>query len=131
MKNDEKSRIITIEDQTYTSESLFHLLHIQEGDSLGIIMDHAASEDNHNKIRHHFFNCRQVFIESFYKEEDKEQARINDHSYSTMSARVMRVCRVRHPIPVHFSRKYNEDEIKELISEFDSEMRKKTDAKKS
>ncbi len=116
--------MISIDDEDYKSETLFHLLHVQEGDSLGIIMDHAANEDNHKKIRDHFYRCRQVFIESFYKAEDKEQASLNYHSYSMMSGRIMREAEVEDPIPVHFSRKYNEDEIKDLISEFNSELTK-------
>ncbi len=115
----DKDLIIPIEDQEYKAADLFHLLHIQEGDSLGIIMDHAANADNHKKIKQHFFNCRQVFIESFYKEEDKEQASLNYHSYSTMSGKIMREAEVKDPVPVHFSRKYKEEEIKELVREFE------------
>jgi len=91
---------------------------IQEGDSVGIIMDHAANEENHSKIIAHFSNCKKVFIESFYKEEDKELAEVNFHSYSTMSGKVMRESNVKEAIPVHFSRKYQESEIEELTEEF-------------
>ena len=87
-------------------------------------MDHAASKENHEKIKAHFFKCRQVFIESFYKEEDKEQADLNYHSYSKMSGKVMRETQVEQPIPVHFSRKYKEEEVKQLIQEFESEIQK-------
>ena len=121
-EKNERDILIAIEEQEYKSGALFHLLHIQEGDSLGIIMDHAASETNHQKIKDHFFGCRQAFIESFYKEEDKELAELNYHSYSKMSGRIMKEAQVQQAIPVHFSRKYTEAEIKELISEFESEL---------
>ena len=121
-EKEERDILISIEEQEYKSGELFHLLHIQEGDSLGIIMDHAASEINHQKIKGHFFRCRQVFIESFYKEEDKELAELNYHSYSKMSGRIMKEALVQQAIPVHFSRKYTEAEIEELISEFESEI---------
>ncbi|MGY3795701.1 peptidase [Aquimarina sp. 433] len=130
-EKDERDLIISIEDKDYKSEDLFHLLHVQQGDSLGIIMDHVANEENHKKIKHHFYRCRQVFIESFYKAEDKEQARLNYHSYSTMSGRIMKESEIKDPIPVHFSRKYDEDEIKELINEFEFELQNKTEADKS
>ncbi len=113
------NRIISIEDKTYKAAELFHLLQIQEGDSVGIIMDHAASEENHTKIKQHFFQCRKVFIESFYKDEDKEQAALNYHSYASMSGKIMREAQVKEPVPVHFSRKYKEEDIKLLLEEFE------------
>ena len=36
---------ISIEGKNYKSAKLFHLLHIQKGDSVGVIMDHAANEE--------------------------------------------------------------------------------------
>ena len=92
---------------------------IQKGDTLGIIMDHAATEANHTKIKELFANCRQVLIESFYKHEDQELAVLNYHSYTTESAKVMNAAKVKEAIPVHFSRKYNEEEVQELIKEFE------------
>lgn len=123
-KNDD-TKVISIEGKDYHASELFHLLHLQEGDSVGIIMDHAANEENHAKIKEHFFKSRKVFIESFYKREDKEQAELNYHSYSSMSGRIMRQTEVREPVPVHFSRKYKEDEIKLLIEEFETALNPK------
>lgn len=113
-------KVIHIEGKDYKAIELFHLLKIQKGDSIGIIMDHAATKENHSKIKNHFFQCRKVFIESFYKEEDREQAELNYHSYSSMSGKIMYQTQVKEPIPVHFSRKYKEDEIKVLIEEFEN-----------
>lgn len=112
-------QLIYIEEQPYTAATLFHLLNVQEGDSLGIIMDHAATPSNHAKIVALFSKCRRVFIESFYKEADKDFAQANFHSYSIMSGKVMQEAAVQEAVPVHFSRKYTPHEIKELIQEFE------------
>lgn len=113
-----KTKVISIEGKDYQASELFHLLHVQEGDSVGVIMDHSANDENHSKIKKHFFKSRKVFIESFYKKEDKEQADLNYHSYSSMSGKIMRQAQVREPVPVHFSRRYREEEINLLIEEF-------------
>lgn len=112
---------INIEDKKFKAKDLFHLLQIRKGDSIGIIMDHLANKENHAKIMNHFFACRKVFIECFYKKEDKQQAELNFHSYSSMSGKVMYEAKVEEAIPVHFSRKYEKDEIIELINEFENE----------
>ncbi|WNJ19032.1 MBL fold metallo-hydrolase [Pontibacter sp. G13] len=117
------ARMIIIDGKEYPAAELFHLLHTQRGDTLGIIMDHAANEANHQKIIEHFGNCRRVYIESFYQAEDKEFAEKNHHSYSTMSGKVMQAAHVREPIPVHFSRKYGEEEVRNLMEEFEAAFR--------
>ena len=114
-KNDS---IITINKVEYKAEDLFYLLNIQKGDSLGIIMDHAPSVENHQKIKKHFYGCNTVLIESFYKNEDQHFAILNYHSFAKMSGTIMKESAVKHPIPVHFSRKYSEEDIKILTHEF-------------
>jgi len=109
---------IMIDNKAYQAKDLFQLMILKEGDSLGIIMDHAANEANHAKIKVKFTNCNKVFIESFYKEEDKEFATLNYHSYTKASAKIMKACNVETAIPVHFSRKYNEEDLVTLLSEF-------------
>lgn len=118
----DSTRIVSIEGKDYHSSELFHLLHVQEGDSVGIIMDHAVNEENHSKIKEHFFKTRNVFIESFYKKEDREHAELNYHSYSSMSGKIMRQTQVKEAVPVHFSRKYTADDIQLLIEEFETEL---------
>lgn len=115
---------ILIKEQAYKASNLFHLLHIKKGDSIGVIMDHAASPENHTKITAHFQKCRKVFIESFYKAADKEQAMLNFHSFSTKSGEVMKEAQVKEAVPVHFSRKYSQTEIEELIQEFEQALKK-------
>lgn len=114
---------IEIEGKAYLAEELFSLLEIKKGDSLGVIMDHAATAINHEKIKALFLECNTVFIESFYKLEDKEFAVANYHSYSTESARIMKECKVKSAIPVHFSRKYKEEEVHVLLEEFNSALK--------
>ena len=118
-KQNEPSKAIQIHDKTYAAQDLYHLLIPKKGKTLGIIMDHLACKANHDKIIELFSHCDKVFIESFYNEEDKESAQVHYHSYSKESARIMKLCHVKKAIPVHFSRKYNEEEVKALIKEFE------------
>ena len=108
---------IIIEDTIYKAADLFHLINVKKGKKLGVIMDHAASATNHKNILETFTDADQVFIESFYKAEDKEGAIANYHSYSSESGRIMKACNVQDAIPVHFSRKYSEIDINELLQE--------------
>jgi len=117
-KDEREADVIRIEEQDYRAKDLFHLLHVEEGDTLGVIMDHVASTENHSKILKHFFKCKTVYIESFYKEEDKELASANYHSFSSMSGEIMKKAMVKEAIPVHFSRKYSEADINQIIKEF-------------
>ncbi len=109
---------INIAGTPYPARELYHLLTVKSGDSLGVIMDHAANEANHQKIIDLFLNCSKVFIESFYKSSDKALADANYHSYSVASGTIMKVCNVGTAIPVHFSRRYTEEEVKQLEKEF-------------
>jgi len=119
-ENQAENTSIEIEEETYLAKDLFHLLNIKKGNSLGIIMDHAANEANHQKIKDLFSECDKVFIECFYKDEDKEFAVANFHSYSTQSGKIMKACKVKEAIPVHFSRKYKEEDIEILVNEFEN-----------
>ncbi len=114
----ELDKQIIVGTNIYKAKELFHLLHVQEGDSVGIIMDHGATPDNHTKIKKHFSLTNKVFIESFYQNKDIEFAKINFHSYAKESGNIMKMAKVKDAIPVHFSRKYNEEDITILISEF-------------
>ena len=119
----DESRKIKVWNEEHPASELFHLLKINKGATLGVIMDHAANESNHNKIRSLFKDCDKVYIECFYKAEDQEFAEINYHSYSTQSAKVMREAGVKEPIPVHFSRKYSFEQVEELIEEFETALK--------
>ncbi|WP_108801626.1 peptidase [Aquimarina sp. Aq107] len=114
----DEEKTIKIEDKAYRSKELFHLINIQKGKKLGVILDHAASKENHVKIKRRFTFCDEAYIECFYKDEDLTFAMKNNHSYASKSAEIMKACEIKNAIPVHFSRKYDEDEIKELIEQF-------------
>ncbi len=109
---------IMIENQSYQAKELYHLLEIKKGDTLGMIMDHAASASNHEKIAKLFQDCNKVYIECFYNYADRALAAANYHSYSKASGEIMSRCGVKTPIPIHFSRKYKEEEVSVLLAEF-------------
>ncbi|WP_299213945.1 peptidase [uncultured Aquimarina sp.] len=114
---DEEMRI-EIEGKIYKSKELFHLIHVEKGKKLGVILDHTANEENHSKIKRTFSGCDEVYIECFYKDEDKEFAEKNYHSYASKSGKIMKACDIENAIPVHFSRKYEEQDILELVEQF-------------
>lgn len=116
--NHEDDAQITIAAVTYLAKELYYLLDLKKGHQLGVIMDHAANTANHDLIYSMFKDCDTVYIESFYKAEDQEQAQQNYHSYSIESARIMKKCQVKNAIPVHFSRRYKEEDITILLEEF-------------
>lgn len=110
---------IEVEGQLFRAKELAHLLFIKKGDTLGIIMDHAANTENHARIKALFTGCRQVLIESFFREEDRDLADLHYHSYAEASGRIMRLCEVKEAIPVHFSRKYEKSDLEILKAEFE------------
>lgn len=117
--NQSVSQIFEIEGKKYLASELFPLLQKTRGYRLGVIMDHAASPENHQKIKTLFQNCDKVFIEAFYKATDKDLAMQNKHSYSSKSAEIMRLAKVKTAIPVHFSRRYEEEDLAILLKEFE------------
>lgn len=112
------NQIIEIDGKQHLAETLFCYLEVKEGDSLGIIMDHAASEQNHKKIFNHFYGTKQIFIECFYKTEDKELANKNAHSFVQKSAEIAKSLKAENITPVHFSRKYKLEDLEEIEKEF-------------
>lgn len=110
--------LIDVEDRQLKARDLFHLLSVKKGQTLGVILDHAAHKANHAKIKALFRDCDRVFIESFYKEADAALAVHHYHSFTRQSAAIMKACGVKEAIPVHFSRKYTAAEVEELKAEF-------------
>lgn len=117
-ENNDQDKEIEIEDTLYKASDLFYLLSRNEGYKLGVIMDHAADEDNYQKIKLVFNNADMVYIETFYKDEDQEFARINYHSFASASGKVMKECHVKEAIPIHFSRRYTETDQQEIETAF-------------
>lgn len=110
---------IDVNGVNYTSTELFHLLTTTKGFRMGVIMDHAATPENHSKIQALFSGADQVFIECYYKNSDADFAIQNHHSYAQKSGEIMQKCGVQEAVPVHFSRRYLEEDVKELIQEFE------------
>ncbi|MDN3694771.1 peptidase [Chryseobacterium tructae] len=117
-ENNDSDKEIEIEGTLYKASDLFHLLTRNEGYKLGVIMDHAADEDNYKKIKEVFNNADKVYIETFYKDSDQEFAKINYHSFASASGKIMNECKVKEAIPIHFSRRYTENDQQEIETAF-------------
>lgn len=109
---------IYIEGQEWQAGDLFHYFQLKKGYHLGIVMDHAAIAANHRKILTTFQDADEVYIETYYLNQDRELALQNRHSYAAASAEIMRKAGVKKAIPVHFSRRYKEEEIAIIQKEF-------------
>ncbi|BAP29974.1 uncharacterized protein CHSO_0937 [Chryseobacterium sp. StRB126] len=117
-ENNISDQEIEIEGTLYKSSDLFHLLTRNEGYKLGVIMDHAVDEDNYQKIKTVFNQADMVYIETFYKDTDQEFAKINYHSFASASGKIMKDCKVKEAIPIHFSRRYTENDQQEIETAF-------------
>ena len=117
-ENNDSEKEIEIENTMYKASELFHLLSRNEGYKLGVIMDHAVDEINYQKIKSVFINADLVYIETFYKDTDQEFAKINYHSFASASGKIMNDCKVKQAIPIHFSRRYTEDDQQEIYKAF-------------
>lgn len=117
-ENNDSEKEIEIENTSYKASELFHLLSRNEGYKLGVIMDHAVDEINYQKIKSVFINADLVYIETFYKDTDQEFAKINYHSFASASGKIMNDCKVKQAVPIHFSRRYTEDDQQEIETAF-------------
>lgn len=117
-ENNDSDKEIEIEETVYKASDLFHLLILNVGYKLGVIMDHAAHEDNYEKIKIVFNEADAVYIETFYKDEDQEFAKLNYHSFASASGKIMKECKVRNSVPIHFSRRYTETDKQEIETAF-------------
>lgn len=111
-------KAIEIEGTVYKATDLFHLLTRNEGYRLGVIMDHAVCESNYEKIKTVFRKADLVYIETFYKDEDRELAGQNYHSFASASGKIMKDCDVKEAVPIHFSRRYTENDRLEIETAF-------------
>ncbi len=117
-ENNDPDRKIQIEETVYNASDLFYLLTRNEGYKLGVIMDHAVCESNYEKIKKVFKGADKVYVETFYKDEDQEFAKINYHSFASASGRIMKECEVKESVPIHFSRRYIESDQLEIEKAF-------------
>lgn len=124
-ENNDPNKEIEIEETVYKAEELFSLLTRNPGFKLGVIMDHAASEENYEKIKAVFEGADMVYIESFYKDSDQDFAELNYHSFASASGKIMNECKVKEAIPIHFSRRYTETDQEEIETAFYKAFHKK------
>ncbi|WP_312301982.1 peptidase [Chryseobacterium sp.] len=124
-ENHDPDKEIEIEGTVYKAEELFSLLTRNPGYKLGVIMDHAASEENYEKIKTVFEEVDLVYIESFYKDSDQDFATLNYHSFASASGKIMNECKVKEAIPIHFSRRYTETDQEEIETAFYKAFHKK------
>lgn len=117
-ESNDADKEIEIEGILYKASELFHLLSRNEGYKLGVIMDHAVDEINYQKIKSVFINADLVYIETFYKDTDQEFAKINYHSFASASGKIMNDCKIKQAVPIHFSRRYTEDDQQEIETAF-------------
>lgn len=117
-ENKDEDKEIEIEGTVYKACDLFHLLTRNQGYRLGVIMDHAADQENYEKIKAVFSEADLVYIESFYKDSDQEFAKLNYHSFASASGKIMKDCQVKEAVPIHFSRRYTETDVIEIETAF-------------
>ncbi|MGL4597262.1 MAG: peptidase [Bacteroidia bacterium] len=111
---------IDVNGEKMQAQDLFYLLEKQRVQTLGYIMDHSATPENHAKIEALFSNADTVYMECYYPESELEFAIRNNHSTAKRSGEICRRIGIKNPIPVHFSRRYHSDEIllQEIRAEF-------------
>ncbi|MCH2045783.1 MAG: hypothetical protein MK212_16825 [Saprospiraceae bacterium] len=108
---------IEVHGEIIKAQTLFEYLELQQGYKLGYIMDHLACEANHQKIYTLFKNCDEVYMESYYAQEDYDLAIKNNHSTAHISGQLAKQAGFRKLIPAHFSRRYHDPEMLAKIKE--------------
>ena len=115
---DEPQRPLDIDGTTQPAGSLFHLLQRLPGTKVGVVLDHAITEANHQAIQSLFRDADAVYIESYFLEKDRDMALRKAHSTAVASARALSGIGIRQAYPIHHSRKYSEAEVLRLHKEF-------------
>lgn len=107
--------MIDVHGEARRAGELFELVERQRGHTVGYIMDHLGSQENHDKIAALFADVDELYIECYYHDEDRALAIANHHSTAVLSGRAAHLARAKKAIPCHFSRRYNGrlDEIRE------------------
>lgn len=111
-----KTEIIIIDEQTsLPAEALFQYLTTEAGYSIAFVMDHLASEENHQKIKNLCAEgVDEMYIECFYADEDHQLALLNHHSTASASGTVAALAGAKKVYPLHFSRRYTEETIQKV-----------------
>ena len=117
LENDPE-RLIQLSETATPARNLFHLLEAVASYRLGVILDHAASTANHQRIEQDFADYDHVLIESYFLDRDRDRATKKQHSYSSASGAVLQRAGVRSATPIHYSRIYDKAEAELLKQEF-------------
>jgi ribonuclease Z len=114
------ARLIMVDAaNTVTAASLYQYLVVEKGFSLAYVMDYAAHEDNFARIKTLCAGVDEAYIEAYYSIEDQEMADRNKHGMAAVSGRLLREAGVKKAVPIHFSRRYQDEAGQEkLLEEF-------------
>lgn len=112
----DRERLIWIEEKQYPAQEFFPLLTHTRGYALGYVMDHMASEENHEKMKELYQEIDELYIESFYRYIDVAYAQKNYHSTARQSGELAKKARVKKLNLVHHSRRYA-GEFRDLLEE--------------
>lgn len=115
LQGDSQRQISLDGEQQIAAGELFSMFEVEQGFRLAYVMDHAATEENAAKIRALCHQADEVYVEAYYMLEDHELAERNKHSMAGFTARVLREAGVKRAIPIHFSRRYQDEEGQRLI----------------
>lgn len=120
IRGDEECKL-EVDGKTIVSGELFGLLERVPGYRVGVVMDHLACTENHERIINCFHGADRLYIESYYLDVDRELALKNFHSTAKESGRAARKAGVKEVVPIHFSRRYGVEShslIEECLREF-------------
>lgn len=109
-------QVITLGTQTFVAKDFFSYISRTPGYSLGYVMDHLASPENHQKMEALFHQLDELYIEGFYRYVDLNYAQKNFHSTARQSGELARRAGVKKLRLVHYSRRYA-GEIEDLLEE--------------
>lgn len=120
------NQILQLEEGTFKASDLFPYLEENRGIKIGYVMDHAPTPENHAKVIQLLKGCDELYIEAYYKHEDLEMAIHNQHSTAKFSGELARKVGARRVFPIHFSRRYQTEEmieevVQECLDAFESE----------
>jgi len=111
---------IMIEGNAHKAQDLFVYLEEKKGSKIAFVMDHLASQENHEKIINLCKQADELYIEAYYLHEELELAEKNHHSTAFLSGQVAQKAQVKKAIPIHFSRRHQTEEaIVKVIEEFE------------
>ncbi len=109
-------RLLNVHGQTHKAGDFFEYLFYKRGYSVAYVMDHLASNENHKKIIALAQGVDKLYIESYYRDADRDYAFLNHHSTAKESGKVARLAKVKHLHLVHHSKRYAA-EVFDLVEE--------------